>query len=347
MSTLNRPQRKAWKQAATRVTSLFDRALTTRRAQQLMEWKKADPRQAEELDHAIDLWTGMESLAEDPEIQDWQKTALASQAKRPAFYRIGYPIAAAILLGMIVSLWQLQPDNNVQEPSDIARYSTALGEQKTVQLPDGSTVILNTGSSLLVDFSADRRRAVLDYGEVWFDVAQDANRPFVVELDSHALTVLGTQFNVRKVHSQLSVALVEGVVACHPKAEIASTAAINTSNPDLSRGTQYRLVAGDLLTIENTAKPQVEISATENIAHYASWRLGKVYFENQYLYQVVQEINRYTNRKVFIDDATVMNLSVTAVLHLSELDDVLTGLEQSLPITVKRYPDSIVITGKN
>lgn len=347
MSTLNRQQHKVWRQAAARVTSLFDRALTPRRAQQLIDWKKADSQQAEELDHAIDLWTGMESLAEDPEIQAWQKTALECQHKRPAFYRIGYTVAAAILLGMIVSLWQLQPVNNTQEVSDIVRYSTAPGEQKTVQLPDGSIVILNTGSSMLVDLSADRRRAVLDYGEVWFDVAQDANRPFVVELDSLALTVLGTQFNVRKVHSQLCVALVEGEVACHPKAEIASTTTINSSSSDPSRGTQYRLVAGDLLTIENTLKPKVEISHAENISHYASWRLGKVHFENQYLYQVVQEINRYTNRKVFIDDATVMNLNVTAVLRLNELDDVLTGLEQSLPITVKRYPDSIVITGKN
>ena len=76
----------------------------------------------------------------------------------------------------------------------------------------------------------------------------------------------------------------------------------------------------------------------------ASWRKGYVSFDGQPLYQVVQEINRYTTRKIQIDDTSLMELSVNAVLHLNRVDSILTAFEASLPVKARRYPDAIILS---
>jgi ferric-dicitrate binding protein FerR (iron transport regulator) len=100
------------------------------------------------------------------------------------------------------------------------------GQQRTVTLPDGSTVALNSGTSLsyrrgfeawpFVD--AERRRVHLD-GEAFFSV-NDASRPFVVTTTNARVVVSGTQFNVRArsaIDSTTTVTLTEGRVEVRPR----------------------------------------------------------------------------------------------------------------------------------
>lgn len=59
-------------------------------------------------------------------------------------------------------------------------YSTAIGQQRAVTLADGSVAHMNTASAFSVDFSGPRREIRLQAGEVIFDVAKDADHPFIV-----------------------------------------------------------------------------------------------------------------------------------------------------------------------
>src|SRR5690606_13001818 len=95
------------------------------------------------------------------------------------------------------------------------RYATEIGEQKTVQLSDGSELVLNTNTRVLIDYTDSKRRAILDQGEAYFKVAEDAQRPFSVDAGVRSIAVLGTEFNVQKTGGGLTVAVVEGLVAVH------------------------------------------------------------------------------------------------------------------------------------
>jgi len=76
--------------------------------------------------------------------------------------------------------------------------TTKYGSRTNMQLPDGSKVWLNSGSTITYDkqFGKDIREVVLS-GEAFFDVVKNADKPFIIHTSSMDIKVLGTQFNVK------------------------------------------------------------------------------------------------------------------------------------------------------
>src|SRR5690606_22571909 len=72
------------------------------------------------------------------------------------------------------------------------------GERKSIQLPDGTKVMLNAGSTIHIaaDFNATSRQLTL-VGEAFFDVVHNAEKPFIIHTGAMDIKVLGTVFNVR------------------------------------------------------------------------------------------------------------------------------------------------------
>jgi ferric-dicitrate binding protein FerR (iron transport regulator) len=58
-------------------------------------------------------------------------------------------------------------------------YTTALGEQRSIQFEDGSTVELNSRSKIRVKYSKQERDVELIEGHALFHVAHDTGRPFI------------------------------------------------------------------------------------------------------------------------------------------------------------------------
>jgi len=93
------------------------------------------------------------------------------------------------------------------------RLQTAVGEQRSVVLGDGSLVTLNTSSSIEVHMAKDRRTVKLLAGEALFEVAHDTKRPFDVTTGDATVRAIGTQFNVDRRAASTTVTVVEGRVA--------------------------------------------------------------------------------------------------------------------------------------
>ena len=89
-------------------------------------------------------------------------------------------------------------------------FATEVGGRKTLELPDGSRIELNTGTVLRLADDGAQRKVWLDKGEAFFDIKHDASRPFVVITAGHRITDLGTKFVVREAADSLEVTLVEG-----------------------------------------------------------------------------------------------------------------------------------------
>lgn len=115
------------------------------------------------------------------------------------FYR---SIAAILVIGLSVFLYaNFKKDNSINSPVEtvaaIKKYEKPM--RRFINLPDGSSVILNENSQieLAENFKSDQIREVYLMGEAYFDIAHDSKRPFIVHTGKLKTTVLGTAFNVK------------------------------------------------------------------------------------------------------------------------------------------------------
>ncbi|WP_207534530.1 FecR family protein [Desertivirga arenae] len=145
----------------------------------------------------------------DSQAQMFRKSRL-----RKMYLRMG--AVAAILIAVSYSTFLWQRRSVTGEPVEIAA-KTASRENYLVQLPDGSTVILNNGSTLKYSptLASDNSRDVYLSGKGFFDIRHDASRPFIVHSGEVDTKVLGTAFDVNTINSgkEVIVRVIRGKVA--------------------------------------------------------------------------------------------------------------------------------------
>ncbi|WCT73317.1 FecR domain-containing protein [Sphingomonas naphthae] len=172
-------------------------------------WLEADPAHAD----AYDRLTIEEEALASPMIE----LPVAPPVVRPvwrgkAWKMSGWAtgMAAAAAIGMAVL-----PTAQTARPYVV---ETAPGVQRTVTLADGTKVMLNGATRVVLDH-ADPRIATLESGEAVFDVHHDAEHPFEVVSGGVRLRDIGTVFNVRRAGPALDVAVAEGAVMFQPDHE--------------------------------------------------------------------------------------------------------------------------------
>ncbi len=307
---------------------------------------RSDPGYREELSGSLEVLASMEKLAGDSEIREmaleYRRLIQSRRSKRRA--ALGIAAGALLAIGAVLtyfSPWSTPDDSHLQ------RYFTRIGEQQTIELEDGSVVTLNTAGQVVVDYSEQVRRILLERGEAFFDVADDAERPFTVDLGVRSVTAIGTQFNIRKHPEHYQVAVIEGAVSLHE-----STDEVSSSLPPVSADghavvisapAQHRVEEGWVAEFD-VNRDELKAFRPESMEGYQGWRSGMLSFYDEPLYRVVKELNRYMRKKILIEDSSVMELSVYTAISVDEIDSALNGLEQLLPIEVTRHYDRVVIT---
>src|SRR5258705_86287 len=120
-------------------------------------------------------------------------------------------------------------------------YTTDVGEQRSLRLVDGSTVILNSRSRLHVAFTETARPLEVRQGQALFHVAKNSARPFIVRSDGTVVRAVGTQFDVNRNRSGTIVTVVEGRVAVYsnPLSQLPSSE--NESPSDRSAETRLNV----------------------------------------------------------------------------------------------------------
>ena len=309
---------------------LWSDQLTEPEAAAIQARAAGDPKYRDDLDGLLAVFDSIEGLEGDHAVEevtrDYQRLLHARRWK----VRIALGTAAALLVAVSATLayFSVSPG---PDDGHLQKHFTRIGEQRTIELDDGSVVTLNTGGQLVVDYSGAMRRILLERGEAYFEVAEVPARPFTVDLGLRSVTVVGTEFSVRKDPQHYQVAVIEGAVAI---GEFADGPA------------QHRLEAGWVAEVD-VQRNELKAFQPDSMDRYAGWRNGMVSFSREPLYQVVQELNRYTRKKILIEDSAVMDLSVYIIVDVNEIDAALDGLEGLLPIEVTRHYDRIVITGSD
>ena len=325
---------------------LWSEQLTEAEAAAIQNRVQKDPGYREELDGSLEFLAGAEALAGDPEIQAIAQDCRRVLQERKSKQRLALGLAAgmlAVIGAVLVFIWAASgPDGGLLE-----KYATRIGEQQAIELDDGSVITLNTNAQVLVDYSDRSRRILLERGEAYFEAASDSERPFTVDLGFGSVTALGTAFNVRKHRERFQVAVIEGTVALHELAEEVPAAperlAAGGEAVLISAPSEHLLEEGWVAEFD-LSRDEIRAWRPESMDRYEAWRSGMLGFYREPLNQVVQELNRYSRKKILIEDASVMEMKVSMVVSIHEIDTALKGLELALPVEVTRHYDRIALS---
>lgn len=245
-----------------------------------------------------------------------------NQIKQTVVKRIyrWYSVAAAVLLIPILitgGIWFAEQNKEeliLAESPVTSTLFAPLGSRISFSLPDGTKGWLNSGSSLEYQLPFNSNRQVAILGEVWFDVAHDADHPFEITAGDSKMKVLGTKFNLNAYpeDNYVEVVLEEGKV--------------EFSTPGLSSGIEMkpdeRLVFSD---------GSISINTTD-ASKFAAWKEGKLVFRGDPMSEVARRIERWYNVTVQIGDKELEGYIFRGTFQDDSLEEVLRYLSMTSPI---------------
>lgn len=243
---------------------------------------------------------------------------------------------AAISLGGVYFL--SQEFSGKQESQNI--YATNIGEQRLVKLSDGSTLQLNTNTRAEVTYSRNERSVILTKGEAFFDIQKDTERPFLVYAANNVIKVRGTAFTVRlHVEDDVEVVVEEGRV------QLASLMTASDAPKSVNVAEDLmpvaELTAGQNAVFNNKVERLAQLPQSD-LSRKLSWRQGLLAYSGDPLYQVVEDISRYTNIHIEIIDPDLRELPVGGYFRVGEVEALFDSLELTFGLQVDRVSDNHV-----
>ena len=209
--------------------------------------------------------------------------------------------------------------------------TTPRGKDYHLTLSDGTQVWMNADSKLEFPkhFTGSQRRVKLK-GEAYFEVAKNTQHPFIVETEYFNTTVLGTTFNIKAyTQKDANIVLIEGSVRVNAKEQGTGS---NKQVATLKPGQQLSIINSQLSIKEVDTYP------------YTQWREGFFYFEDQSLFEIMQELGRWYNVNIAFDDPQKMNVRLHFVCKRSQsLAEAIKNMNDLNVVNIELTKDAVVI----
>jgi transmembrane sensor len=204
------------------------------------------------------------------------------------------------------------------------RVRTVIGERRTLQLPDGSSAVLNTDTR--ISWSFDGVRALwLEQGEVAVMVVEDAARPFMVYAGGLVGRLQQGRYNVRLGESgpRFLALAGQGVIAGH------------AASPVRLQPLQA--------VVANKGGPHADAMSGADARDLVAWQSGEIIFRGMPLDQAAAEFNRYLQRKIVVDPS-VASIRLGGRFQVDDLPSFLASLQGSFGIHVQASDRGYLLT---
>jgi transmembrane sensor len=214
-------------------------------------------------------------------------------------------------------------------------YTSSVGELRKVVLTDGSVLTMNTQTALRVRYTRDRRDIHLVRGEVMFTVAHDARRPFAVRVREWTALALGTAFAVRQLDEPImDVTVTEGIVQLLPVDRSSSEA-------------RPRLTGNRKALIGPGGKVEVCQVSDAEIGQQLAWRTSLVVFAGEPLRQALAEMNRYSHRRIVVDDPELEERRIVGVFSTTDTQTFVSAMSTTLGVEAVGNGDVVLLRPVN
>jgi len=168
-----------------------------------------------------------------------------------------------------------------------------LGERVSQILNDGSYLHLNADSELTAQLLPHARQVELKKGQVFFDVAKDKTRPFIINSGQAEIKVLGTSFDVERTKNEVVVTVYEGRV-------------------EVSALDKVILTPSQQAVIKNG---HITVDYSQQLAQLPAWRMGWIDAEKEPLTRVIKKLQRYSPMVIKVDN-TLNNTLISGRFNL-------------------------------
>ena len=249
--------------------------------------------------------------------------------RRNYFIREFLKIASVIVITVSVTavLFSIGKDN---EDMYLAMQTITVpaGQRVNLDLPDGSNVWLNAGTTMKypVSFMKGKREVILD-GEAYFEVAHNEKSLFVVRTHAMDVEVLGTKFNVEAYSAgrTFEASLMQGKVRVKSPAN-------------------EKLAVVLLPHYKTTLKDgKLVVSKIDDYNVYR-WKEGLYCFKNKPFARIMEDLERYYDLKIQLDKKSIEGVALTGKFRISDgLDYALRVLQKDVAFTYRRDKDNDVI----
>jgi transmembrane sensor len=316
--------------------------LTPQQSEELIQWLNADSyharvfTQLEQTSRALDRWS--ETL---PTLSDLPLYS-PRVGRTVKFHRWSCAAALAALIAIIAFVtYRTCPPRSLPYTLTAA---TAVGGLRTLSLPDGSLIRLNTDSTVDIRYLKEERRVRLTRGEALFEVAKNPVRPFFVEAGKVSVRAVGTVFNVRLQTNSVDVLVTEGRVRVEDSAKGGSLLPIVSGSaepPVLEAGHEaifdVRPEVATLRLASVVAVPTREIERT------LAWQEKRLAFGSVPLSEVVAEFNRYNTHKLVIDDPGLASQQFGGTFRADGYETLLSLLEQNFDVVLDHHNNETIL----
>lgn len=299
-------------------------------------------------------------------VAGWSASLDAPQRARPVFNRKYRLLAIAASLAAMAGAFGIyqQLNRNV--------YETRVGEQRTVNLPDGSTVVLNADSKVKVRYSETERVIDLDAGQALFKVGKNPARPFIVRSGDASVRAMGTEFDVYRKEASTTVTVVEGKVAVISGSADDGGEALDAgegarslaARPRVAKRLQHGLsvvpavapvflIAGEQLTIPKIAAHDAHVAKNGNaptesavravkIGEATAWTEGILIFDGAPLADVIHEFNRQNSKRLILEGSSDLSqLKISGAFPANGSERITKFLQERFSVVVHETDDDI------
>lgn len=337
---------------ASQWLSSIDAGLNETEKHEFQEWLATDVKNRDAFQYLAHLWDDMDDLSRLAEIfpDDGQVERKHSSAN--------WSIAASIAV-VLISITLYFGKENMHQGDLVKSYETSIGEHSSVNLPDGSVLVLNTNSLVKVSYKEAYRLITLERGEININVAHDEFRPLSVKAGDNFVQAVGTAFNIELLEdSKFELIVTEGEVRVSDRKHFEATLAhipTGTNSPNLrkrgyvpirldeyslsiSKGERIVISTQPLKGVQNLPTEPSKIAEFE-IQAALSWRQGNLTFNGESLENAISEISRYTSAKFEFDSEELKNVRIAGMFKSGDVNGLLLALEDSFDISSQKVDE--------
>jgi ferric-dicitrate binding protein FerR (iron transport regulator) len=315
----------------------FSSELTEEETLLLNTWKAAEKSNLSAYQDFAEIWKHSNRLALPSQIDlsgsleiTRQKAGIRNREVK--WMNLMRQIAAVLVLSVIfASTYQLVVKPVASMKKEVVVFQevrAAFGTQTRLELPDGTMVSLNSGSTLKFPTTFDNSKTRLVYlsGEGNFKVTKNINQPFVVDINKLQVRVLGTTFNVDAYpgNAAITIALVEGKILLQ-----------QTSNDKISDLMEMK---PNQVAFFKQSENKIQWKEESDLTKYTAWTDGKIVFSNDPVNTVIQKLENWYNVDIELSDKKLEKYRFTGTFIDEPLEQVLSILNLTSQMQYKVIP---------
>lgn len=266
--------------------------------------------------------------------------------KRPLYKRLAtYAVAASFIAAITLLYWlsgSSQQNLPIASEKPANEITVGHGSRTRIQLPDGSQVWINSGSTLTYEnFYKSNTREVQLNGEAYFDVVKDPEHPFIVHTSGIDIKVLGTAFNVKayKSESSIEATLIHGSIEVINKNRPGTPKIMLKPHEKLvynkypvsdTRDQRADIKPAEPDAYSITIKPLSKDIPDSNIVETA-WVYNKLSFEDERFEDLAGKMEKWYNLKILIEGEKLKDHKISGSFVNETPEEALKELQFLIP----------------